>query len=206
MQAKDKRGYIQINQNILSRFQNALQRGIYQIIMEFSWVNGHDENRRAIHRNPCFASLRTISKKARVSINTVAKVLRELEQLGVIYIIRRPRKTNEIHIIDNPDDQLTINNQNNEKGDISVESENLEDASPSLLSVQSFNGGDGRRQQIINQIKIKEEKIKGLKEKYRNGEIGGNMFRDKKWRLEDEINALKNELKRLEGGEKEVQL
>ena len=206
MEAKDKRGYIQINQNILSRFQNAQQRGIYQIIMEFSWVNGYDENWRAIHRNPCFASLRTISKKARVSINTVTKVLRELEQLGVISIIRHPRKTNEIHIVDNPDEHLTINNHSNKKEDISAESENLEDVSPSLFSVQSFNGGDGRRQQIINQIKIKEEEIKDLKEKYRNCEIGGNMFRDKKWRLEDKVESLKIELKRLEGDQKEVQL
>ena len=204
MEDKNKGGYIQINQNIMSRFQNALQRGIYQIIQEFSWVNGHDENWRAIHRSPCFASLRTISKKARVSINTVAKVLRELEQLGLISVIRRPRKTNEIHIIDNPDDKLTINNQNNKKGDIFVESNNLEDVSSSLLSVHPYNEGDGRRQQIINQIKINEKEIKGLKEKYINEEIGGDMFRDKKWHLEDEINDLIIELQRLERDEKYI--
>ena len=206
MEAKDKKGYIQINQNILSRFQNALQRGIYQIIQEFSWVNGHDENYRAIHRNPCFASLRTIAKKARLSINTVSKVLRELEQIGVISIIRCPRKTNEIHIIDNPDDQLTIDNQNYIKGDIPEESDNFEDVSSSLLSVHPYNGGDGRRQQLLNQIKVKEEEIKGLKEKYTNEEIGGDMFWKTKWRLEGEVDSLKIELKRLQEGEKEVQL
>lgn len=204
MEAKDKRGYIQINQNILSRFQNAQQRGIYQIIMEFSWVNGYDENWRAIHRNPCFASLRTISKKARVSINTVTKVLRELEQLGIISIIRRPRKTNEIHIIDNLNEHLTSNNQSNKKQDIQVESLTLEDVSSSLLSSNFCNSGDGRKQQIINQIKINEEEIEGLKEKYTNGEIGGDMFRDKKWHLEDEINGLEIELQRLEGDEKDI--
>ena len=99
---KPIKGYIQINRDILQKL-NLNQRGLLTAIMEHCYVIGHDENKRAVYRNPCTASTETLAKESKSSRPTVIKLEREMEELGVIYITRHKGKTNEIHIVDNPE-------------------------------------------------------------------------------------------------------
>ena len=102
MVTKPIKGYIQINRNILHRL-NLSQRGLLTAIMEHCYVIGHGGDKRAVHRNPCTASTETLAKESKSSRVTVIKLEREMEELGVIYIIRRKGKTNEIHIVNDPE-------------------------------------------------------------------------------------------------------